>query len=140
MTTERHHLETIHQPDVHHEESDVNIRAIFGFAGGLAAVALVIHVVVWALFGYFDRRQIAASGPLSPLVTAEPRRPPEPRLQVAPREDLRQFRSEEDAVLNGYTWVNRDAGIVRIPIDEAIKLTLQNGLPVRANPTGGNQP
>ena len=32
-------------PDVHHETSDVNIRAIFGFAAGLAVVAILIHLL-----------------------------------------------------------------------------------------------
>jgi hypothetical protein len=53
---------------------------------------------------------------------------------VAPREDAHRFHAAEDAVLNGYSWVNRDAGVVRIPIGEAMKLTLQKGLPVRAAP------
>ena len=57
--------------------------------------------------------------------------PPEPRLQTNPREDLRALRAREDAVLNSYGWVDKTAGVVRIPIDEAIKLTVQRGLPVR---------
>jgi hypothetical protein len=34
-------------------------------------------------------------------------------------------------VLDNYGWVDKNAGIVRIPIDEAIRLTLQRGLPTR---------
>ena len=57
--------------------------------------------------------------------------PPEPRLQVNPREDAAEFHAQEDAILDGYTWVNREAGTVRIPIAEAMKATVQKGLPVR---------
>jgi hypothetical protein len=58
--------------------------------------------------------------------------PPEPRLQTNPREDLRQFREQEDAILNSYGWVDRPAGVVRIPIEDAMKLMLRRGLPSRS--------
>jgi hypothetical protein len=138
MSESRDHLESIDQPTVHHEESDVNIRAIFGFGGVLLAVAIVIHVAIWGLFEYFDYRETRESGQASPLATSEPRLPPEPRLQVSPREDAAEFRAQEDAILNGYSWVNREAGTVRIPIAEAMKMTVQKGLPVRPT-TGGQQ-
>jgi hypothetical protein len=128
---QRTHLETIDQPTVHHEESDVNIRAIFMFGGALVVSAVVIYLGVWVLFRYFDSREAARSGPASVLATTEVRQPPEPRLQVAPREDAARFRAQEDVILNGYSWVNRETGTVRIPIAEAMKLTLQKGLPVR---------
>ena len=131
MTEPRPHLESVDQPSVHHEESDVNVRAIFGFAAGLLVTTLVVSVAVWLMFGYFDRRETQRSGPASPLATTEVRQPPEPRLQVAPRDDAARFRAQEDAILNGYSWVDREAGTVRIPINEAMKLTLQKGLPVR---------
>jgi hypothetical protein len=138
MSEPRDHLESIDQPTVHHEETDVNIRAIFGFAGVLLVIAIVIHLAVWGLFEYFDDRETRESGQASPLATGEPRLPPEPRLQVSPREDAAAFRAREDAILNGYTWVNRETGTVRIPIAEAMKMTVQTGLPVRAT-TGDQQ-
>ena len=138
MSDVRDHLEAIDQPTVHHEETDVNIRAIFGFAAGLLVVAIVIHVAVWGLFRYFDYREARVHGPASPLATGEVRLPPEPRLQVNPREDLSAFHIQEDAILNGYSWVNREAGTVRIPIAEAMKATVAKGLPVR-QPAGEQQ-
>jgi hypothetical protein len=137
MSDSRDHLESIDQPTVHHEETDVNIRAIFGFAAALLVVAIVVHVAVWGLFMYFDYRETRVYGPASPLATGEARVPPEPRLQVNPRDDAAEFRAQEDAILNGYTWVNREAGTVRIPIAEAMKATVQKGLPAR--PSTGEQ-
>ena len=125
-----HDLERIDEPTVHHEESDVNVRAIFIFAGGLAVVAVIIHLAVWGLFDYFDRREADGTAAHA-LAAGEARVPPEPRLQVAPREDLARFRAREDEILNGYRWVDKGAGVVRIPIGEAMKLTVQRGLPVR---------
>jgi len=119
--------------EVHHEESDVNIRAIFGFGAGLIAVAIVVHVAILLLFNFFDsraRQQTAAAYPLA-AAQQEERRPPEPRLQTEPREDLAALRTREDETLSSYGWVDRNAGVVRIPIDRAMELTLQRGLPAR---------
>jgi len=122
---------TTHAP-AHHEESDVNIRAIFAFAAGLAGVTAAIGVIVWGLFVYFNTRADGSGAPVFPLATAQEHRlPPEPRLQTNPREDLRDLRDAEQQTLTTYGWVDRNAGIVRIPIDDAIKLTLQRGLPSR---------
>jgi hypothetical protein len=66
-----------------------------------------------------------------PLAAGEATRlPPEPRLQTNPRADLAELREREDRALNTYSWVDRNAGIVRIPIDRAMSLTLERGLPV----------
>lgn len=119
-------------PEVDHETSDVNIRAILGFGGALFVFAVIIHFVIWILFGYFEGREARGAAPAYPLAATQGTRlPPEPRLQVSPREDLRDLRAKEDEILKSYGWVDRNAGIVRIPIAEAMKLTVQRGLPVR---------
>ena len=117
---------------VHHETSDVDIRGIFGFGAVLLVTAVLIHLAVWVIFRYFDSREgqrVPAEYPLA--VSQGTQLPPEPRLQIHPREDLRELRSKEDEILNSYGWVDQRAGIVRIPIGEAMKLTVQRGLPAR---------
>ena len=119
-------------PEFRHETSDVNIRAILGFGLGLIVVAVFIHVAVWLLFMFFEGREthrVAAEFPLA--VGQETRQPPEPRLQTNPREDLRELRRQEDELLSSYGWVNKASGEVRIPIADAMKLTVQRGLPAR---------
>jgi len=117
---------------VHHETSDVNIRAIFAAGFGLILVAAAIHVLVWLLFLFFAGREASLVLPRYPLAASEATRlPPEPRLQTTPRQDLQDFRAREDEMLNSYRWVDRNAGIVRIPIKEAMRLMLEKGLPSR---------
>jgi hypothetical protein len=62
--------------------------------------------------------------------------PPEPRLQISPQQDMRQMRAAEMAALHSYGWVDRQAGIVRIPIERAIELLAERGLPARREGQG----
>jgi hypothetical protein len=126
------HEEQQVNPEVQHEHSDVNISAILGFGGALIVVAVVIHLLIYVLFGYFNSREQLQTAVEYPLAAAQGRRePPEPRLQTAPRQDLADLRAKEDDMLTSYGWVDKNAGVVRIPIDAAMKLTLERGLPAR---------
>jgi hypothetical protein len=119
-------------PTVHHEESDVNFRAILGFGVGLIAVAAVVNLLIYVLFGYFNSREGVKAPAEYPLAAAQGNRePPEPRLQTNPRQDLADLRAKEEDQLTSYGWVDKNAGVVRIPIDAAMKLTLERGLPAR---------
>jgi hypothetical protein len=90
-------------------------------------------LLVWVLFQYFNAREANQPQPEYPLAVEQDKRlPPEPRLQTNPREDLRELRAGEDETLSTYGWVDKNAGVVRIPIDEAMKLVIQRGLPARA--------
>ena len=119
-------------PAAHDENSDVNVSAILACGGGLIVAAMAIYLMVWLLFRYFDVREAARVAPAYPLAVGEAnRQPPEPRLQTNPRADLQELRAHEDALLNTYGWIDKQGGIVRIPIEEAMRITLQRGLPAR---------
>jgi hypothetical protein len=120
---------------VRYETTDVNVRAILVVGAGLATGTIVVAGVIWLLVIYLSGAN-AQTGPREfPLaVTHEQRLPPEPRLQTNPREDLNDLRRAEDQVLGSYGWVDKDAGILRIPIDDAMRLTVERGLPARGKP------
>ena len=125
-------------PEVRHETSDVNIRGILLFAAGLIVAALFINVGVWLLFELFSARAARRAAPEYPLAATERMRvPPEPRLQPfppewrTPREDLAALRAKDRELLATYGWVDENGGVVRIPIDEAMKLVVLRGLPAR---------
>ena len=125
---DRHEL----NPGVHHEESDVNIRAILGFGAGLIVVAAAVHILIFGLFGFFESREGVKVPAQYPLAASQGHRePPEPRLQTDPRQDMADLRAKEDDRLGSYGWVDKNAGIVHIPIDAAMRLTLERGLPAR---------
>ena len=66
---------------------------------------------------------------MSPASLRMPRRqlPPEPRLQVNPRRDLIEHRRAEQELLDGWGWVDRNAGIVHVPIARAMEILAQRG-------------
>ena len=41
------------------------------------------------------------------------------------------MRAAEEAALNSYGWVDKDAGIVKIPVDRAMEILAKKGLPAR---------
>ena len=58
---------------------------------------------------------------------------PQPQLQENEVPDLKAIRAAEEQVLHSYAWVDPEANVVRIPIDRAIDLLAERGLPVRAH-------
>jgi hypothetical protein len=115
-----------------HEVRDVDVPRITMLAGGLVSMLVVaMLLMVWA-FNYLAAREKREQRPLSPMAAQRSGQlPPEPRLQVTPRRDLQDMRAEEDALLETYGWVDRSAGVVRIPVEEAIQRLAQRGLPAR---------
>lgn len=121
------------QPQGTVEPDAINIGGILRMTLGLVVVTALAHVAMYFTF-IVMARQIDASNPPRMFPTAalqDDRQPPEPRLQTTPKEDLANFRAEEDARVNGYHWVDRNRNLVRIPVSEAMRLTLLRGLPAR---------
>jgi hypothetical protein len=113
-----------------HETSDVSIRPIVKFGIGLGVATALISGALWGLFRLYDREERMQDRPLPPMVAASlARTPPEPRLEPDPLAPRRRIRAGEDAVLTTYGWVDRRTGVVRIPIDRAMELLVQRGLP-----------
>jgi hypothetical protein len=46
-------------------------------------------------------------------------------LQVVPQHELQAMRREENAVLQSYGWVDRQAGIIRVPVARAMELLVE---------------
>ena len=113
-----------------HEVSDINSKRVARVGIALATVIALALLVTYGLFHYFYSGETRTRPLPSPLsYSREPT--PEPRLSVEPGEELKTLRSEEDAMLKSYGWIDRDKGVVRIPIDRAIEILAERGLPAR---------
>jgi hypothetical protein len=120
-----------------YEHSDVAIRPLVIFLAGLTLSLIVVSGIVAALFFLFESEAEEADPVPSPLAEAE--QPiPGPVLQVMPQQDLKQFRAREQQQLNATEWIDEPRGIARIPLGQAMELTVKNGLPAwPAVPTEG---
>jgi hypothetical protein len=125
-------------PPLNHELSDADPAPILKFLAFLVAATIVIALLVVPFYNYLERREAAektARHPMS-LTGVERPQPPPPRLQTYPFQDIKALRQHDKPLVGSYEWVDRNAGTVRIPIDRAMDLLAQRGLPYRK----GGQP
>jgi uncharacterized membrane protein len=126
-------LPDISVPENRHEHRDVNVFALGKFAIGLIIVTIFCVGLVAGVFQYLLHRE--GGMPISRMeAPAQDARqlPPEPRLEETPALDLQEMRAAEQKIQTSYGWLDQSAGIVRLPIDRAMDLVVQRGLPARA--------
>ena len=116
-----------------YEHTDADVWTIVRFGLWLAVSAVIIHVGLGFTYAALIERATVVAEPRYPLASSrEQTLPAEPRLQQDPRADMYRFRLQEDSRLHEYGWVNREAGVVHLPIDEAMRRLVESGsLPSR---------
>jgi hypothetical protein len=143
-----------------YERRDIGIGGVLYFMAGLAVAAVIVHFVIAGLYKYLENRSEAQQRSVSPLVTNPVRDTrilppqfktdsegtdyekylqksfPEPQLEIDERTELNKVRLYEEDRLSTYDYIDKDAGTIRIPIDRAMDLLVQRGLPTREQPSG----
>jgi hypothetical protein len=136
-----------------HEESDVNIKAIVGFGIFLAVSGVIIHIALYGLYMFFDHMAEKQNPPQNPMVQYEKKAGNDtmsaesqaetakrlnrtfggnalnPMLQVDDVHDMDMMRRAQDSQIAEYQWTNKGTGSVRIPVDRAMDLIVERGLP-----------
>lgn len=121
-----------------HEVSEKRVKNVLLVAGG-AALLVVFSLAACGLTMDLLRqgRSMQDMRPLGLILAPNLKvleRFPKPNLQIDDDHAERlALYSQQDAKLNSYGWVDRNNGIVRIPIDRAMELIAQRGLPARTN-------
>ncbi|HWI28289.1 MAG TPA: hypothetical protein VN668_15045 [Stellaceae bacterium] len=105
-------------PNTAYETQDVRLMVV----GVLALLILALLVIVPLILRGAYPAALADANRKQTVI------PPSPLLQTAPAADLRAFRAEEEARLDSYGWVDRDKGIVHIPIARAMKEVVAKGI------------
>jgi len=132
------------------ERKDISVGGVLGFLIGLAVAIVISYFLVDGFYHLLEKHFEAEQAPISPLVSNAPqdtrRIPsqygenyqkylkegfPSPQLETDERTQLNEVRLREENVLSTYDYVDKNAGTVRIPIDRAMDLLVQRGLPVR---------
>ena len=140
MSTDEHDLEYgPTPPGAGHEHTDIDPSIGYGFAAWLAVAMLISGAIVYGTFWFLNGEQQAAERAAQkyPLAVGRQIVPPGPRLQTQPFKDLYILRQGENERLESYGWVDKAVGVTRIPIERAMELTLQRGLPTRAEVPAG---
>jgi hypothetical protein len=122
-----------HEPPagIHHETSDVHVRPLAWLGVGLAALILISMLAVKGIFEFLDWQQARNDVVPPPMMIQRPQQPPEPRLQTTPVPNRKLIVEQENKLLTTYGWVDSKSGVARIPVDQAMKLLAERGLPVR---------
>jgi hypothetical protein len=135
-----------------YEATDVRASGILVFLVALTVLAAVTGVLAYGVGKMLDARMAKEDGPPSKWTKTVdirqlgdmPNNPemqnkvatlieqyPTPRLQTDDgAQDVTDLHAREDLLLNYYSWVDASKGKVRIPIERAMDLIAQRGLPV----------
>jgi hypothetical protein len=127
-------------PGAAHEHTDANVWIIAKFGLWLMIAAVIVHIGMGLLFGLFVQQREETEHVFPLAVGQRERVPADPRLQRFPENEISGFRRQEENVLETYGWIDRAAGRVQIPISEAMRLTVERGLPVRPQQPDAAQP
>ena len=136
---------------VEYEREDLNTRGVFGFFVGLAITGAIIYFIITAMYTFLDKYEQSQMTAASPLMKPEDsamigaRRVTQdyvesrfkdngaPLLEVDERGQLLKFVLDQEKHLNSYGWVDEKAGVAHIPIDRAMDMLVQHGLPQQGN-------
>jgi hypothetical protein len=132
--------ENLNHEGVEFEREDLSAGGIFAFLVGLAVVGLLMHLILAGMYRYLDtyeKTHQSQPGPMARPAAADMRQAtpqeankfPMPRLETNERAQLNDERLKEEQILNTYGWMDQKAGVAHIPIDRAMDLIVQQGLP-----------
>ncbi len=126
------------------ERTDIGVGGVLYFLLGLLVAGIVVYFVVNGVYAFLQSHSEADQAPVNPLVTNAPADTrhierdyprtafPDPKLEEDERGQLNGIRLKEEQTLSTYDYVDKNAGTIRIPIDRAMDLIAQRGLPTRA--------
>lgn len=143
--TETPDVSHIKNIDVTYEHSDVSIGGILKFIIGLLVMGAAVHLLMWGMFVALDRQEKKNDPEPRPMALKDKERlPPEPRLQAAPGysvegRNLELKEPEAELKVVQEKWkdvlekgpVDKDGKRYGMPIEEAKKKIVEQGLPAR---------
>ena len=127
--------------DVAFESRDIDTRTILSYLLYLAISVAAAFIVSVFVFKFTSKMAADSDTPMAPVHQGiGATMPPEPMLQGIPGHtsdpqlDLREKRETDEAANEKLDWINKQAGIAQIPVDEAMKIIVSKGLPSVAAP------
>lgn len=107
-------------------DGEIDVKAVVQTSIGLAVTCIVTFAFCWGLIVWNNARAEASKAPPSVLAEAnEPHSPPGARLQSHPEHEMAALRQETEKRLNSFDWVDEAAGTVRIPVETAMRMLVE---------------
>jgi len=111
-----------------HEPNSLNMTFFWSVLGGLGVLLLISMILMGTFFDFLaSRRQPVEE--LPPSLSGDRPVPVEPRLNPNQKTEMQQIRAAENKVLSTYGWLDKERGVARIPIERAMTLLVERGLP-----------
>jgi len=113
-----------HAVAVNHEVTDVPLTGTTRAAILSLVIVAIIMAVIYGMWGLYLSRVRQQDTPPPPMADSAygTRVPVLPRIQSMPATDLASYRKAQLDKLTSYGWVDKNAGVARIPINRAIEL------------------
>ena len=138
MADHHQHDESLNPHARGYQEDRIHVGPIAMFTVGLTVVVVIVFVAIAFLMNLFNQAQERLAEREPALFALEDDDLYSgPRLQEKPSRDMEVMRREVNERLGSYGWVDRDAGVAHIPIDRALSIISQDGLPTRSSDPGG---
>ena len=135
-----------HNSETGFEREDLSPLGVMYFMGGLAVLGVVIYFIVVGMYRYldhYDRTHQPAANPMAVGTEIDPQTMtrdqikdkaeatfPKPVLEYSEQTQYIDDLKKQNETLSSYDWVDQKNGVARIPIDRAIDLLAERGLPV----------
>jgi hypothetical protein len=119
------------QPAGPTEGDGISYRGLVWFGVILFGTTIACQILMWGLFRVFEVQTTRNDPARAPLAAPAGTMAPPPNLLTDEPANLTRFHEQEDQVLTTYGWMDKNSGVVRIPIARAKALVLERGLPVR---------
>jgi hypothetical protein len=114
-----------------YERTDAHAGGVYRAGLAILAAMFLTALALVPMFRLLARQESKAQPPPAEVVKTEMSEPVQsfPKLVESEPRVLADFRAQEQALLTSYGWVEKDKGLVRIPIDEAMRIVAEHGLP-----------
>ena len=156
MATNHDEYDLLKNPAVDYDRTDLSPRGILVFLVGLLVAGIFIEIVMWGMFHFLARSPFFAKGSPSPMMQVQKAQPlsaegkdfentsnvnpdlfPQPRLQTNDVMDMGDLLDSEHKILYAPQPFLDANGTVHLPIEDAMNIIVQKGLPVKAEGTAG---
>jgi hypothetical protein len=115
--------------DVRFEPADIQPHPVLLTGLCIFGATLVIAFATYFFASLLTQARRREGAQTQAAAAVARRLPPEPRLQASPSGELQAYREAQMQQLSNYSWVDRDKGVVAIPIQSAMELIIQRGIP-----------